>query len=178
MSYQTTDWVFVNLCVSECFSCKGYAVWVEDRVVYPVKDTFITAHESMPAEIKTDFEEAVAIVNTSPRGAAALLRLCVQKLMKHLGESGENLNDDIAAQVRKGLEVEVQQALDIVRVIGNNAVHPGQIDLRDDKATAITLFDIVNMIVERRIASPEKFKTLFAGLPEGTLNAIQKRDGK
>lgn len=178
MHYQTTDWVFVNLCLSECYACQGFAIWVEDRIVYPVKDVFIAANGSMPASIKGDFEEAAAIINRSPRGSAALLRLCVQKLMIELGEPGDNLNADIASQVRKGLDAEVQQALDVVRVIGNNAIHPGQIDLKDDKATALALFDLVNMIVERRIATPERLKTLFANLPTTALQQIERRDSK
>jgi hypothetical protein len=140
-----------------------------------LKERSIKADEMMPAAVKGDFEEAASILDKSPRGAAALLRLCVQKLMVHLGERAKDLNEDIASQVRKGLEAEVQQALDIVRVVGNNAVHPGQIDV-DDKATAMTLFELVNMIVERRIAAPEKLKTLFSQLPLTALNQIEKRD--
>ena len=37
----------------------------------------------------------------------------------HLGESGKNINDDIAALVKKGLNLMIQQSLDVVRVIGN-----------------------------------------------------------
>ncbi len=131
----------------------------------------------MPGAVKADFEEAGSILDLSPRGAAALARLCIQKLTTELGEKGENLNIDIGELVKKGLEVEVQQALDIVRVIGNNAVHPGTIDLKDDKETALTLLSLVNMIVERRIAGPKKLLNLFAGLPAGALQQIERRDG-
>jgi len=72
----------------------------------------------------------------------------------------------------------VQQALDIVRVTGNNAVHPGTIDLKDDRSIAITLFELVNMIVERMIAAPDKIKKMFGGLPPNALEGIQKRDKK
>ena len=51
-------------------------------------------------------------------------------------QKGENLNADVAKLVKKGLPVDVQQALDAVRVIGNEALHPGQMDLRDDRPTA------------------------------------------
>lgn len=173
-----TDFEFVNFCVSECFSCKAFAIWVEDRIVYPSGDAFVAAHEAMPTAVKADFEEASAIVNRSPRGAAALLRLCVQNLMKELGEPGDDTSEDIASQVRKGLDTEVEQALELVRAVGNNAVHPGHIDLKDDKATAVTLFELVNMIVERRIAVPRKIAALFAGLPQPPLKAIEKKGAK
>jgi hypothetical protein len=176
--YARTDWVFVNFHVSTCYSCDASTVWVDGKIVYPVSRTLVEPHEMMPTSIKPDFDEAGSIVNLSPRGAAALARLCIQKLMKELGEKGDNINTDIGELVEKGLEVEVQQALDVVRVIGNNAVHPGQIDLEDDKETALTLLALVNMIVERRIAAPRRLQTLYAGLPPAALAQIQKRDGE
>ncbi|MEJ2375189.1 MAG: DUF4145 domain-containing protein [Pseudolabrys sp.] len=174
--YFSTNWEFVNFYVSCCYSCEGFSVWVENNLVYPVSVSVVEPHEMMPNDVKADFEEAGSILNLSPRGAAALARLCIQKLVVDLGESGKNLNEDIAALVRKGLEVEVQQALDVVRVIGNNAVHPGTIDLKDNKETAMTLLQLVNMIVERRIAGPKKLLNLFAGLPARALKQIEDRD--
>jgi hypothetical protein len=130
----------------------------------------------MPEDVKPDYDEARGIVDRSPRGSCALLRLGVQKLMVDLGQGGENINDDIKALVKGGLPVEVQQALDAVRVIGNNAVHPGEIDLKDDRDTAAALFGLVNFIVEQRISQPKKLASLYGSLPAGSLAAIQKRD--
>jgi Domain of unknown function (DUF4145) len=178
IKYGGVNWEFINLHLSACYSCNGFTVWVEGKIVYPVSHSTVEPHVMMPAAVKPDFEEAGSIVNLSPRGAAALARLCIQKLVKELGEKGDNLNADIAELVKKGLEVEVQQALDVVRVIGNNAVHPGTVDLKDDKATALTLLGLVNMIVERSIAGPKKLMTLFAGLPPGALQQIEKRDAR
>jgi hypothetical protein len=150
---------------------------VRDKLLFPAKSTIIAPHDEMPGEVREIFDEAAGIVDISARGAAALLRLCIQTLMPILGEQGKDLNDDIASLVKKGLEPEIQQALDVVRVIGNNAVHPGVIDLKDDKATAIRLFELVNLIVERRIATPKRIEALFEGLPPGAREAIAKRDG-
>ncbi|KQN73048.1 hypothetical protein ASF04_07910 [Duganella sp. Leaf61] len=131
----------------------------------------------MPPEIQVDYKEAAAIYTKSPRGAAALLRLAVQKLMVQLGKPGKNINDDIAALVADGLPKLVQQALDVVRVTGNNAVHPGKLDA-DDTQVAQQLFPLVNLIVEYRISMPARVQELYDALPAGALNGIDKRDGK
>ncbi|MFN7599434.1 MAG: DUF4145 domain-containing protein [Cereibacter sp.] len=78
----------------------------------------------MTEDIRRDYDEASTILDLSPRGAAALIRLGIQKLCKELGQAGKNINDDIGALVKDGLDVRVLQALDAVRVIGNSAVHP------------------------------------------------------
>ena len=90
---------------------------------------------------------------------------------------GKNLDHDIGTLVKNGLDRRIQKALDVVRVIGNQAVHPGQIDLRDDKATASKLFELVNLIVEATITSPKHVQEMFEALPKGALKAIEKRDG-
>ena len=124
------------------------------------------------------YEEAGTILSLSPRGAAALLRLSIQKLCKHLGGKGENINDDIGDFVSKGLDPRVQQSLDVVRVVGNNAVHPGVLDLKDDRAIAEKLFGLVNLIAETMISGPKHVQALFDSLPESERKAIKKRDGK
>ena len=56
----------INLHLSRCFACDGFAVWVADRLVYPVRKGEIIAHEEMPSVIRDDFDEAAAIVDVSP----------------------------------------------------------------------------------------------------------------
>lgn len=165
-----------NLWVSRCFNCKALAVWVHDRLIFPAQKLGASPNPDLPADIKRDVEEARGIVDPSPRGAAALLRLAIQKLCAHLGERGSNIDQDIAALVKKGLNPLVQQSLDVVRVIGNEAVHPGVIDLRDDRATAERLFDLVNLIVDQMITHPRTVQEMYAKLPPSKLEAIERRD--
>jgi len=166
-----------NLFLSTCFSCKNFCVWLANLLIYPTQKSDLQPHEDMPPDVRADFEEAAAIVDQSPRGAAALVRLAMQKLMVYLGEAGKNLNDDIASLVEKGLETSIQKALDVVRVIGNHAVHPGELNLKDDKATATALLNLVNIIVDRRIAAKKRIDEMFEKLPPGALEAIARRDG-
>jgi hypothetical protein len=135
-----------------------------------------TPNPDLPHDVRADYEEAGKILTLSPRGAAALLRLAIQKLCIKLGEKGENLNDDIANLVQRGLPQKVQKALDSVRVIGNNALHPGQMDLKDDRNTATRLFDLVNIIADVHITQPKKVDAVYSKLPESQRQAIVKRD--
>ncbi len=119
---------------------------------------------------------ARSICGPSPRGAAALLRLVIQKLCKHLGQNGVDLNADIANLVNQGLSPKIQKALDVVRVIGNEAVHPGQIDLNDNPEMASKLFVLVNLIVDAMITQPKQINDLYRSLPESKRKAIDARD--
>lgn len=78
--------------------------------------------------------------------------------------------------VKDGLQPTVQQALDAVRVIGNNAVHPGKIDFDDSPEVAMTLFHLLNLIVTRMIAEPKEVAEIFQMLPEEARAAIGRRD--
>lgn len=163
---------------ARCVSCTGLSIWHGAKMHYPRLSRAPLPNPDLPAEIAADFEEARAILNISPRGAAALLRLCIQKLCAVLGQKGKNINDDIGALVKLGLLPSVQQSLDSVRVIGNNAVHPGQIDLQDNDAVAMALFRLVNLIVTQMITGPKEAAAVYNSLPVGTLAAIAKRDGQ
>ena len=132
----------INVNVSRCFSCEEIAIWRYDTLLYPPRRYEIEPNADMDDDIRSDFDEARTILDLSPRGAAALLRLCIQKLCKQLGETGKDINADIASLVKKGLDTEIQRALDIVRVVGNEAVHPGAMDLKDGRETAAKLFEL------------------------------------
>src|SRR5579875_604957 len=80
---------------SICLNCQGRTIWYRQQLVAPVSSSAPPANPDMPADVMFDFEEARQIVHISPRAAAALLRLCVQKLTKELGATGDNLNRDI-----------------------------------------------------------------------------------
>jgi hypothetical protein len=100
----------------------------------------------------------------------------VQELCVHLGYPGKNLNSDIGKMVRAGLDEDIQQALDIVRVTGNNAVHPGQISFSDGTVEVEALFNLINDITEDLITRPARRKAHYATLPEDARKAIEQRD--
>ncbi len=80
--------------------------------------------------------------------------------------------------MQKGLRPSIQKALDIVRVTRNEAVHPGTLDLKDNREVALKLFDLVNLIAEVMISEPKRIDDLYeAIIPETKKESIVKRDG-
>jgi hypothetical protein len=144
--------------------------------IYPMLSPAAMPNVDLPDDCFGDYLEAREIMQRSPRAAAALLRLVIQKLCRHFGEPGRDVNQDIAALVRQGLPVTMQQALDSVRVIGNEAVHPGELDVRDNPEVVSVLFTIVNLIVEKMLTEPRKIAELYQALPPRKLDGIAQRD--
>lgn len=170
--------------VSECSEHISYSfdnqryIEPETSILYPSNpiNTLPEPHKDLPVELILDYEEARSIAHLSPRGSAAILRLILQKLCIHLGCKGKNIDNDIADLVTKGLPQQVQKALDIIRVIGNEAVHPGTLNINDDKAIVGNLLTIINIIVAELITKPKLIDTLYSNLPQSKLDAISKRD--
>lgn len=168
--------IYNELTIHRCQCCERKILWIDDTYIYPdiVSEE---ANPDMPNSVKQLYNEAALISNKSPRAACALLRLAVDTLCHELGETDRDINKNIGALVKKGLPQTVQQALDVVRVVGNKAVHPGQITFDvDDYATATMLMHLLNMIVTRMISEPNEINCLYQGLPESVKKSIENRD--
>lgn len=171
-----------------CSQCNQISIWnatyaladsscINSIMIYPDSSGVPLPSEDMPDDVKKDYLEAASIYQKSPRGAAALLRLGLQKLCKHIGGKGENINTDIntLAQDDK-ISKQLIKAADIVRITGNNAVHPGTINDEDFDNIAIKLFDLLNIIVRQGITEPKEVEELFNKMPEGPRQAAKNRD--
>lgn len=166
-----------NLFVSECHSCQEITIWEHNKIIWPNSSVLIEApNPDMPPEIKIDYEEARSIAEKSPRAAAALLRLCVEKLCENI--EGKTLNDKIKNYVASSGNIKIQRALDSVRVIGNESVHPGELDLNDNRDIAQSLFKIVNFIVSEFISKDKLINEIFSTLPQDKIKGIENRDIK
>ena len=161
---------------SRCSHCQNSTFWLSEKIIYPVVSTFPPANDDLPTDVKEVYEEAATIANQSPRAACALLRLAIEMLLKSLGETG-SINDSIGNLVKKGLDERVQQSLDIVRVTGNEAVHPGVIDFSDETDVG-PFFGLIDVIAESLISQPKRIHNLYNNLPEKARKAIEERDGK
>ncbi|WP_278994330.1 DUF4145 domain-containing protein [Prevotella melaninogenica] len=167
-----------ELKIARCHSCGKKIIWIDNEYIYPN----IVAEEvnpDLPESVKQLYNEAGLIYNQSPRAACALLRLAIDRLCNELGETDRDINKNIGALVENGLPKKVQQALDVVRVVGNKAVHPGEITFDvDDIKTAKSLMRLINMIGQSMITDPKDIEDMYNLLPESAKESIERRDNK
>ena len=159
-----------------CELCKNVTIWYEDKMVFPQDGSTPMPNPDMPKYIQDDYLEARNIVEKSPRSACTMLRLCIQKICDEKVQGGEDLNKKISRLVKNGLDSKIQKALDSVRVIGGQAAHPLQMDLKDDVKTATALFQIVNYIADWAYTREKTIKRVFDILPDSKKDAIDFRD--
>lgn len=161
-----------------CSNCQGMSVWLGARLIYPVKTTAPDPSPDLPEPARTDYLEAAHVLPHSPRAAAALLRLSTEKLLGHLLGKSAKIDSMIADFVKLGVSPLITNAMDVLRVTGNEAVHPGTMDNVDDQNTALSLFGLINLIVDAQITQPKHVQQLFENLPASKREGIEQRNAK
>lgn len=167
-----------SVLASRCSHCQVTCFWgaKEERIYYPETNVIFPPNDDMPEIVANCYKEAAKIAQDSPRGSAALLRLALQYLCVELECESKNLNQAVGELVGRGLPEKVAKALDAVRVIGNEAVHPGTIDLDDNPEIVVSLFRLINLICDQMISSPKHVDEVFNLLPLEKRSQIEARD--
>jgi len=170
-----TDWYS-----SRCAACAGESIWQQDEFFYrmrwPGGQIGPVAHGRTPDDVRALYDEARDIGARSPRAAAALLRLALEMLTGILAPGEPDINRAIAGLVRNGLPKQIQQAMDALRVIGNEAVHPSEIRLQDQPETVNGLFMLLNAVVDNQIAQTAAIAEIYDSLPDDKRAWIDTRD--
>ena len=161
---------------SVCQYCKHPTLWSASNLVYPSLGGYPPPNDDLPDEVKKLYVEAGSVAQLSPRSCCALLRLALQELLIQLGESGK-INSAIESLDQQGLDSRIKEALHTVRVIGNQAVHPGKIDF-DEFIDTNVLFELLNAIARDRITMPRERAEMYDKLPKGDRDFIEQKDKK
>lgn len=105
----------------------------------------------IPEPILSDYNEACAISDLSPKASATLARRCLQGMIRdYWGVKGKNLFEEINS-LKDKVTLEVRQSLDAVREIGNIGAHMEQdinviIDVDADEAKI--LIELLEILFE------------------------------
>ncbi len=160
---------------ARCRHCSSFSIWKRQTMIYPFNSTVEMPNPDMPPGIQELYIEARSIVDKSPRAAMALLRLALEKLLPIIGAKPAKIDAMIDDLISKGLNSIVRKALDSIRVIGNEAVHPGKIDLEDNYETTVAMFKTLNFIVEKTITESNEISEIYNLIPEDKRNALDVR---
>ena len=161
--------------VSECFHCRNFIIWYEDKILYPRKMTVSPPSDDVPVDIKKIYNEAGLILNDSPRASGALMRLALELLLKDINKNNLGLNDNIGKLIESKVPEQLIKALTILRVNGNDIMHTGEIKIFETAEDVTYLFELFNMIVEELITRPKKLGELYTRIPESQRKRVEKQ---
>lgn len=132
----------------------------------------------MPDACKEIYNEAALVFSYSRRAAAALLRLCLQLLLKEAGIPGSSIDKQIQNLIKSGEDPSDVLYMDICRILGNESVHPGTINLNEDTDTAAVLFMFINMATSRLFTVKRQINEIYQKLPAGARKALEDRNAR
>ncbi|MEH7557141.1 DUF4145 domain-containing protein [Priestia megaterium] len=161
--------IFHITAFSHCYSCKAVSIWKGNNMVHPNNLNVEPPSLDMPADIVTLYNEARSIAHLSPKSAAGLLRLALEKLLIYLGAKKGTIDSMIQNLVDKevispsGL---VRKALDSIREIGNAGVHTTTINLDEKPEAAFALFKVINFVVEKMITDKKIMEEIYSFIPQ------------
>ena len=157
--------------------CKEWVLWNDRKIIYPRSITVENPNPDMPEVAKGLYIESAQILQDSPRASAALLRLALQEILNEVVEGGEknNINKNIGI-LSKEVDKTTQKALDLIRINGNNAVHPGEIQIEEE--TTEYMYKLLNIIVQKLISDKKQIDDLYNNLSENQKKSIKERDNK
>lgn len=158
--------------VSLCVNCQRPSFWHEKRLVYPSKYP-LPPVKSMPKSVREIYEEAQSVLYHSPRASSALMRLAIEQLMCEVAAcSGKSLHELIEER-KDELGLRLYKMAVGLRLVGNEAVHVGQIDFDEDQEVAELLFYFINRITERLIEEQMMIEKIKGVLPESKAVKLQ-----
>ena len=133
----------------QCHHCKKVCLWMDRELVYPDISSVELPNQDLPPDIMGLYKEAESVLNKSPRAAAALLRVALEKLCQEHGDRGKSLKENIDLIAQNGnIPPHLMDGMTAVRVVGNEAVHPGKINFESKETPKMVeaLFEMINFI--------------------------------
>lgn len=159
--------------VARCSRCKMAQIWRDGQMIWPRKSTMPAPHNELDGRARELYDEASAVVDISPRAAAALVRASLEQFLRaHFNEPRGRLQDMIS-RLKATVSESTWKMLDLIRVLGNASLHDNddeaevvQMYMDDTAQTAEWLFTVINMLTEELVAIPRKVDKYHSAIPE------------
>ena len=121
----------------------------------------------IPEAIRSDYEEACAIVNLSPKASATLSRRCLQGMIHDFWDIKlKNLNQEITA-LKDKIPADLWSSIDALRQLGNIGAHMEKdtdviVDI--DPNEAEFLIKLIELLMKEWYINREERKKLFSDI--------------
>ena len=144
----------------------GTAVHELTVPIYPASFA-VQFPEYVPVQIRSDYEEAYAILSISPKASATLSRRCLQGMIHDFWDIHEkNLNAEITA-LKPHISASQWKALDGLRRIGNIGAHMERdvnciIDV--DPEEAENLLKLIQLLIGKWYINRHEEEALYADI--------------
>ena len=165
---------------STCLRCMNTYLWNSntESIIYPRSSSLPHHSLDLPENMRKIYEEARDVYEVSPRCAAALGRVLLEKLVYYLLEKqytskGDDNTEDTTDKENKikkltlhnlieklDLDKEIKDSCNNIRLLGNEGAHAGEIDFEDNlsKEAVEGLFILINHIIYETITRKREAK--------------------
>ena len=143
-----------------CLYCNQKSIWYKKNMVLPPIGEVPPPNHDLRDDIKEDYNEARNILVYSPRAACAILRLAIDKLMTQVGFDKYQVTKNKKDSGENNLNNKLGRTLERLSMKGKTQIEAGKIDSTDDKAVAMGLFELINLITELKISQSNKINQL------------------
>lgn len=166
-------------------TCARYCLWRRQELVYPAHGAADLPHPAaaMPDDVRVLYEEAALVFAVSRRAGAALARATLEALLRHVDpEAGKANLDQRMARMEGRLSTSLWDTLDLVRHVGNKALHVSGVPDEavvlvldeDDVEVGPALFEIINDVVDETIVKEQKRARLANLIPAGVRDGVER----
>ncbi len=153
-----TKWEFE---ISTCDSCMEYIIWINERPVLRDPKIIPLPHESMPDNVKQLYNEARNLFFDSHIAANILLRLALKELIQYIERNKLiHCNSD---ELSINLDASLSHTLKSLGILEDEEPFSSFFNNKEvikvDEVT-LSIFDVVNLIVEGNIYPGQKAKEI------------------
>ncbi len=135
----------------------------------------------IPVQIRSDYEEACAVLHLSPKSAATLARRCLQGMIRDFWKiSKGNLHNEISA-LKDKIQPDLWQAIDGLRQLGNIGAHMEKdtnliVDI--DPGEAEKLIMLIELLMKEWYINREERRKLFGDILQINADKQATRKGE
>ena len=171
---------------AHCQGCDQKTLWRDGLNVYPQTVTAPAPHPDMTTHVRDIYEEARKVLPISRRAGAALARAALEKQVKLLDPDPPKNSrlDDLIARLSPKVSTGLSERLDIIRHVGNKAVHGADDDelvvlyLADSQGAdeiAELLFEAINDLIDELVTRPARTRQVWEKIPSGVRDSIERK---